>query len=110
MVDIDRPAFFRPLLAASRFERQLAEELGGLRAELHREIGNLRSEVHELVGGLRSELHSEIGRPRSEIHSESGAVRAEMRAFEARITRWMFVLWIGQIGALLGILFVFFRP
>ena len=51
-------------IAATRFERRLAEEIGGL--------------------------------------------RTEMSAFEARITRWMFVFWIGQIGALLGILFVFF--
>lgn len=36
-------------------------------------------------------------------------MRAEMGAFEGRITRWMFVFWIGQIGALLGILFAFFR-
>ncbi len=64
-------------IAASRFERRLAEELGALRAEMGSEIG---------------------------------ALRAEMGAFEGRITRWMFVFWIGQIGALLGILFAFFRP
>ena len=52
-------------IAASRFERRLAEEIGGLRAEMH--------------------------------------------AFEARITRWMFVFWISQIGALLGVLLAFFR-
>ncbi len=75
-------------IAASRFERRLAEEIGGL-----------RSEMHSGLGGLRAELHSEIG-----------TLRAEMRGFEARITRWMFVFWIGQIGALLGILFAFFRP
>jgi len=63
-------------IAASRFERRLAEEIGGLRVEMHSEIGGLR---------------------------------AEISAFEARITRWMFVFWIGQIGALLGILFAFFR-
>lgn len=63
-------------IAASRFERRLAEELGKLRGELHSEIGQLR---------------------------------ADMGAFEGRITRWMFVFWIGQVGALLGILFAFFR-
>ena len=52
-------------IAASRFERRLAEELAKL--------------------------------------------RAEMGAFEGRITRWMFIFWVGQIGALLGILFAFFR-
>ena len=63
-------------IAASRFERGLAEEIGSLRSELHAEIGGLR---------------------------------ADIGAFEGRITRWMFVFWIGQIGALLGILFAFFR-
>ena len=107
-------------IAASRFERQLAEEIGGLRAEmhsligglrseLHSEIGTLRSEMHAEFGKVRSEMHSEFGKVRSEMHAESGKVRSEMRAFEARITRWMFVFWIGQVGVLLGIFFVFFR-
>ena len=107
-------------IAASRFERQLAEEIGGLRAEmhsligglrseLHSEIGTLRSEMHAEFGKVRSEMHSEFGKVRSEMHAESGKVRSEMRAFEARITRWMFVFWIGQIGVLLGIFFAFFR-
>lgn len=74
-------------IAVSRFERRLAEELGELRAELHSEVGSLRAELHSEIGGLR----------------------ADMGAFEARITRWMFVFWIGQIGALLGILLAFFR-
>lgn len=28
---------------------------------------------------------------------------------KADLIRWMFIFWVGQIGALLGILFVFFR-
>jgi hypothetical protein len=52
----------------------------------------------EESGGLGAELREEIG-----------ALRAQMRAFERRLLRWMLVLWIGQIGALLGILFAFFR-
>lgn len=90
-------------IAASRFERQLAEEIGGLRAEMHREIGGLRAEMHREIGGLRAEMHSAIGELQADIGSKMGA-------FEGRITRWMFVFWIGQIGALLAILFVFFRP
>ena len=74
-------------IAASRFERRLAEEIGGLRAHMASEIG-----------ALRAEMHTEIGK-----------LRGDMGAFEGRITRWMFVFWIGQIGALLGILFAFFR-
>jgi len=43
------------------------------------------------------------------LRAEIGGLRADMGAFEGRITRWMFVFWIGQICALLGILFAFFR-
>ena len=96
-------------IAASRFGRQLAEQIGGLRANMNSESGSLRAELHSEIGKLRSEMHSEIGTLRSEMHSEFGKVRSEMRAFEARITRWMFVFWIGQIGVLLGIFFAFFR-
>ncbi len=81
-------------IAADRFERRLAQEIAVLRAEL---------------GGLRADMGSEIGKLRSELHAEIGKLRADMGAFEGRITRWMFVFWIGQIGALLGILFAFFR-
>ena len=28
---------------------------------------------------------------------------------ETRIIQWMFIFWVGQIGALTGILFAFFR-
>ena len=75
-------------IAANRFERRLAEESSKLSAEF---------------GALRAEF-------RTELSSEIGSLRADMGAFEGRITRWMFVFWIGQIGALLGILFAFFRP
>ena len=74
-------------IAASHFERQLAEEIGGLRAEFHSQIGGLRTEMYQ----LHADMVSRVG------------------AFEGRITRWMAVFWIGQIGALLGILFAFFR-
>lgn len=100
-------------IAASRFERRLAEELGKLRSEfhsvLHSEISALRAEMHSGIGELRAEMHSEIGGLRGDMQSEISGMRAEMGAFEGRITRWMFVFWIGQIGALLGILFAFFR-
>jgi hypothetical protein len=93
-------------IAASRFERQLAEEIGGLRAEfhsqLHSEIGGLRAEFH-------SQLHSQIGGLRTEMYQLHADLVSRVGAFEGRITRWMFVFWIGQIGALLGILFAFFR-
>jgi hypothetical protein len=100
-------------LAVERFERRLAEELGRLRAELHEHVSGLRAEFHAAlhaeVGSLRAELHEQVGTLRAGLHEQLGSVRAAMLGSEARITRWMFVFWVGQIGALLGILFAFFR-
>ena len=41
--------------------------------------------------------------------SEFEAFRAQMAGFERRLIRLMFLLWIGQICVLLGVLFAFFR-
>jgi hypothetical protein len=47
---------------------------------------------------------------RRDLSDEVNAFRAQMRAFERRLIRLMFILWIGEIGVLLAFLFAFFRP
>jgi hypothetical protein len=97
-------------LAVGRFEKRLAEEIGAVRAE----IGLLRGEIDSQIGTLRGDIGSQIGTLRGEIDSQIGTLRGEIDSkigrFEGRMTRWMFVFWIGQLGALLGVLFAFFRP
>jgi hypothetical protein len=70
-----------------KFERRLTEEASKLRAE----IGHLRGEMIERIESVRSELSGRIESVRSEL------------------IKWMFVFWVGQIGAIVGILFAFFR-
>jgi hypothetical protein len=70
-----------------RFERRLTEEASKLRAE----IGHLRGEMIERIESVRSELTGKIESVRSEL------------------IKWMFVFWVGQIGAIVGVLFAFFR-
>lgn len=84
-------------IAAGRFERRLAEELAKLHTRLRAEMDGLRSEMGDLRGRM------------GDLRGQMGDLRAEMGAFEGRITRWMFIFWVGQVGALLGILFAFFR-
>jgi hypothetical protein len=103
-------------LAASRFESRLAEEIGGLRAELgvlrgefDSKIGGLRGDVDAGLAGLRGDFDSGFAELRGVIDSKIGDLHGEMGKFEGRITRWMFVFWIGQIGVLLAMFFAFFR-
>ncbi|MDY7027382.1 MAG: hypothetical protein SVR04_03695 [Spirochaetota bacterium] len=42
------------------------------------------------------------------LSEELSKLRIEMHKNQAATIRWMFVFWVGQIGALLGILFAFF--
>ena len=66
-----------------KFERRLSEELGKVNDRLTTELGK--------------------------INVEFAKVRQEMAEMKADLIRWMFIFWVGQLGAILGILFTFFR-
>lgn len=64
------------------------------------------------TGGLAARgTHASFSssRVRQELATEVGRVNASISEAKAELIRWMFIFWIGQIGALLGILFAFFR-
>jgi len=93
-------------IAASRFERRLAEQTARFEGRLAELTARFEGRLAEQTATFERRLSEETGKLRAEI----GEVRADMGAFEARITRWMFIFWVGQIGVLLGIIFAFFRP
>lgn len=43
------------------------------------------------------------------LSEELAKLREEIYKGQAVMIRWMFVFWVGQIGAMLGILFAFFN-
>ncbi len=43
------------------------------------------------------------------IIEEVAKLEVKISEIKADLIRWMFIFWIGQIGALFGILFAFFR-
>ena len=93
-------------IAASRFERRLAEQTATFETRLAELTARFEGRLAEQTAKFERRLAEETGKLRAEI----GELRADMGAFEARITRWMFIFWVGQIGVLLGIIFAFFRP
>jgi len=70
-----------------KFEKRLSEELAKVRIELT-----------ERIEGVRTELKSEIE-----------ALKTNDEKVKSELIRWMFIFWVGQIGAILGILFAFFK-
>ena len=56
-----------------------------------------RSDLREL-----NELN--FARFEAKLTSEIGRLETRMAAFEARTIRWMFVFWVGTLGALIALL------
>ena len=54
-------------------------------------------------------LSEELSKTRIEIFDEMGKLRAEFHKGQTSTIRWMFLFWVGQVGAMLGILFAFFN-
>jgi hypothetical protein len=53
-------------------------------------------------------LSEEMAKFRSELSDGISKVREESQKNQTATIRWMFLFWVGQIGAMLGILFAFF--
>jgi len=49
------------------------------------------------------------GKFEKRLTEEASSIRIEVARTKAEIIKWMFIFYIGQVGALLGILFAFFR-
>jgi len=61
--------------------------------------------ITEEVARLDNRLSQEVGKLEVRIAN----VEVKISEVRADLIRWMFIFWVGQIGALLGILFAFFR-
>jgi len=92
-----------------KFERRLSEEAGKLNTRLSEEAGKLNTRLSEEVGKLNTRLSEEIARLEVKISQEVAKLDGKISEVKADLIRWMFIFWVGQIGALLGILFAFFR-
>jgi len=54
-------------------------------------------------------VHKEIGEVKADLRKEIGEVKAKISETEATNLKWMFLFWIGQVGATLGTIFLFLK-
>ncbi|SRR6056297_371434 len=91
--------------------KALQEKLGeegakGLVELLNSQSQNSRDTITTFVEKkFERRLTEEIAKVRDEIFS----LRVEIHKSQTATIRWMFVFWVGQIGAMLGILCAFFN-
>ena len=86
----------------AKFSKTFYQKLG------HEVADELVNWVNQVDTSYRSELRelNELNFARFDARLEQriGEVKAEMRAFEARLTRWMFVFWAGHTVTVVGIM------
>jgi GTP cyclohydrolase I len=103
-----------------RFEKKLSEEISGVRIELAESEKRFEKKLSEEISGVRIELaesekrfgrrlSEEISGVREEMVRGDCALQKEIQKSKTDTVKWMFIFWIGQIGALLGILFMVFK-
>ncbi len=110
--------------ALTQNSSSLRQEMAGMRSDLREEMAQMKSELRSEMGEIRSELHDEMTQMKSELRSEMGEIKNDLltriKTVESNLEvtiaknnvstiRWMFIFWVGQIGAVTSVLFVFFR-
>lgn len=63
----------------------------------------------DVVGLVAERFERRLSEESGALRLDIAAVRGEIASTKAELIRWMFIFWVGQVGATLGILFAFFR-
>jgi len=92
------------VLAGEKYERRLSGEGAKLNSRLAEEGARLDRRIAEEVAKVERKLAEKVSR-----HGKLAGIRTQVADVRADLLRWMFVFRVGQIGAVLGILFAFFR-
>jgi hypothetical protein len=117
--------------SADRYERRLAEEIGGVRVQIAQVEGALRRDMAEMGASIRQEMAemgasirqemAEMGASIRQEMAEMGAsirqdmarmgadIRRDMASGRVELLRWCFLFWVGQVVVMTSIMSVMFR-
>ena len=76
--------------------------------KLVKETALIRNEMSDLKIHIENKVTHEVETLRSDLIRVDQSLRTDIARYQANTIKWMFIFWIGQIGALVGILFAFF--
>jgi hypothetical protein len=95
--------------------KPLRERLGEEGAEALVQLINQATEAGkgDVVAVVEEKFERRLTEEASKLRAEIDHLRGEMieriESVRSELIKWMFVFWVGQIGAIVGILFAFFR-
>ena len=96
-------------LTEEKFENKLNQELSSFREAMIRSDLSIKEELKKDILSLREEMIRSDLLIKGELKEEISNLRGDMNKNNTATIKWMFIFWIGQIGALLGILFAVFK-
>ncbi|MBD3385463.1 hypothetical protein GF407_11130 [candidate division KSB1 bacterium] len=111
----DMLAFFE-----EKYERRLGKEVGAISVtiaetekrldnRITEEIGKVNVTIAETEKRLDNRITEEIGKVNERTTEEIAGVKTDLANTRADLIKWMFIFWMGQVVALVGILFAFFK-
>ncbi|MEW6103986.1 MAG: hypothetical protein AB1630_09300 [bacterium] len=111
-------------LSAEKFERRLSQEISGVRSDLAilegkfetritQETSKIDKRITEETAKLDKRITEEVSMLEvnldKRITDETARLRVEIKSNYASIIRWMFIFYLGQVSAIMAILFAFFK-
>ena len=85
-------------LVEEKFERRLSAEMSKINERITQEIGSINERITQETRSVNER-----------ITQEASGLEVMISRGNANLIKWMFIFWIGQVAALFGILFAFFR-
>ena len=92
----------RIIVETGKVNERLTTEISKVNERMTEEIGKVNERMTEEMGKVNERMTEELSKVNERITAENSKTRADL-------IKWMFIFWIGQVGALLGILFAFFK-
>jgi hypothetical protein len=91
-------------LAAERFERRLVEETSKLRVEMAQGFAAVRGEMAAQGAQLRVEMAQGFAAARGEMATQGATLNDKIDSVRFDLVKWMFLFWIGQVGAVVALM------
>jgi hypothetical protein len=77
--------------------------------DLRKELGLVKDDLRKELAIVKDDLHKEIGTVKDDLAKVKYDLSKEISEGKANTIKWMFIFWIGQVGAMLAILILFLK-
>ncbi|MDZ7724264.1 MAG: hypothetical protein U5R06_16025 [candidate division KSB1 bacterium] len=88
---------------------RITQETGNLKLAIAQTEQRLDNRITTELSKVNERMTEEIGKVNVTIADVEKRLDSKIEHTRADLIKWMFIFWIGQVGALLGILFAFFK-